>query len=89
MILTVTPNPAVDHTIHFDEPLQTGVVHRTDDAVFTAGGKGINVAKYASALDADVTASGFLGGHSGSSSATDSTPTASPRTSSPSTRTRG
>ncbi|AKU07557.1 MULTISPECIES: 1-phosphofructokinase [Haloferax] len=65
MILTVTPNPAVDHTIHFDEPLQPGVVHRTDDAVFTAGGKGINVAKYVSALDADATASGFLGGHFG------------------------
>ncbi|ELZ98919.1 1-phosphofructokinase [Haloferax mucosum ATCC BAA-1512] len=65
MILTVTPNPAVDHTIHFDEPLQTGVVHRTDDAVFTAGGKGINVAKYVSALDADTTATGFLGGHFG------------------------
>ncbi|WP_411968541.1 1-phosphofructokinase [Haloferax sp. YSSS75] len=65
MILTVTPNPAVDHTIHFDEPLQTGVVHRTDDAVFTAGGKGINVAKYVSALDVEATASGFLGGHFG------------------------
>ncbi|AFK19271.1 1-phosphofructokinase family hexose kinase [Haloferax mediterranei ATCC 33500] len=65
MILTVTPNPAVDHTIHFDEPLETGVVHRTDDAVFTAGGKGINVAKYVSALDVDAAATGFLGGHFG------------------------
>ncbi|KAB1188459.1 MULTISPECIES: 1-phosphofructokinase [Haloferax] len=65
MIFTVTPNPAVDHTIHFDEPLQPGVVHRTDDAVFTAGGKGINVAKYVSALGVDATASGFLGGHFG------------------------
>ncbi|KTG30972.1 1-phosphofructokinase [Haloferax profundi] len=65
MILTITPNPAVDHTIHFDEPLEPGVVHRTDDAVFTAGGKGINVAKYVSALDVEATASGFLGGHFG------------------------
>ncbi|WP_416839694.1 1-phosphofructokinase [Haloferax sp. DFSO52] len=65
MILTVTPNPAVDHTIHFDEPLEPGVVLRTDEAVFTAGGKGINVAKYVSALDVDATASGFLGGHFG------------------------
>ncbi|KAB1196281.1 MULTISPECIES: 1-phosphofructokinase [Haloferax] len=65
MIFTVTPNPAVDHTIHFDEPLQPGVVHRTDDAVFTAGGKGINVAKYVSALGVDATASGFIGGHFG------------------------
>ncbi|MFC7203603.1 1-phosphofructokinase [Haloferax namakaokahaiae] len=65
MILTVTPNPAVDHTIRFDEPLTTDVVHRTDDAVFTAGGKGINVAKYTSALGVDATASGFLGGHFG------------------------
>ncbi|KAB1194278.1 hexose kinase [Haloferax sp. MBLA0076] len=65
MILTITPNPAVDHTIHFDEPLEPGVVHRTDEAVFTAGGKGINVAKYVSALDVEATASGFLGGHFG------------------------
>ncbi|WP_410764667.1 1-phosphofructokinase [Haloferax sp. DFSO60] len=65
MILTVTPNPAVDHTIQFDEPLTTDVVHRTDDAVFTAGGKGINVAKYTTALGVDATASGFLGGHFG------------------------
>ncbi|ELZ81705.1 1-phosphofructokinase [Haloferax larsenii JCM 13917] len=65
MIFSVTPNPAIDHTIHFDEPLQTDVVHRTDDQVFTAGGKGINVAKYVSALSVDVTASGFLGGYFG------------------------
>ncbi|WP_396612651.1 1-phosphofructokinase [Haloferax sp. S1W] len=65
MIFTVTPNPAIDHTIRFDEPLQTGVVHRTDEQVFTAGGKGINVAKYVSALGVDTVASGFLGGYFG------------------------
>lgn len=67
MIPTVTLNPAVDHTIHSDEPLQTGVVYRTDDAVLTAGDRGINVAKHVSAFDADMTASGFLDGHFGKS----------------------
>lgn len=44
MILTVTPNPAVDVTYHLDE-LRPGAVHRVDDVVSRAGGKGINVAR--------------------------------------------
>ncbi|MDS0292796.1 1-phosphofructokinase family hexose kinase [Halogeometricum sp. S3BR5-2] len=55
-------NPAVDHTVTVDEPLRTGAVARTDDAKFDAGGKGINVSKYLTALDVDAPATGFLGG---------------------------
>ncbi|MUV58308.1 1-phosphofructokinase [Halogeometricum sp. CBA1124] len=61
-VLTVTANPAVDHTVRVDEPLRTGTVARTDDAKFDAGGKGINVSKYLTALDVDAPATGFLGG---------------------------
>ncbi|SFR41513.1 1-phosphofructokinase [Halogeometricum limi] len=61
-VLTVTMNPAVDHTVRVTEPLRTGAVARTDDAKFDAGGKGINVSKYLTALDVDAPATGFLGG---------------------------
>ncbi len=44
MILTVTPNPAVDVTYHLDE-LRPGEVHRVADVVTRAGGKGVNVAR--------------------------------------------
>jgi len=61
-VLTVTMNPAVDHTLTVDEPLREGTVARTDDAQFDAGGKGINVSQYLSALGIDAPATGFLGG---------------------------
>jgi 1-phosphofructokinase len=61
VILTVTPNPALDHTLRVENPLRPGRVARTDDAQFDPGGKGINVSKYLSALDAETTATGFLG----------------------------
>lgn len=61
-VLTVTMNPAVDHTVRVDSPLESGVVARTDDAQFDAGGKGINVSKYLTALDVSAPATGFLGG---------------------------
>ena len=44
VILTVTPNPAVDVTYHLDE-LRPGAVHRVDDVACRAGGKGVNVAR--------------------------------------------
>lgn len=44
MILTVTPNPALDSTITLDE-LDLGETHRVTPAVTRAGGKGINVAR--------------------------------------------
>jgi 1-phosphofructokinase len=66
MILTVTLNPAVDHTVRLDEPLNGGVVQRTDDARFDAGGKGINVSKYLDEFGVETTATGILGGFLGS-----------------------
>ncbi|QCC46993.1 1-phosphofructokinase [Halobellus limi] len=61
-VLTVTMNPAVDHTLTVEEPLREGAVARTDDAQFDAGGKGINVSQYLTALGVEAPATGFLGG---------------------------
>ena len=44
MILTLTPNPAVDITWHVDQ-LTPGTTHRVPPAVARAGGKGLNVAR--------------------------------------------
>ncbi|WP_224269149.1 1-phosphofructokinase [Haloprofundus salinisoli] len=61
MILTVTPNPALDHTLTVDEPLEPERVTRTDAARYDPGGKGINVSKYLDALGTETLATGFLG----------------------------
>jgi 1-phosphofructokinase len=66
MILTVTLNPAVDHTLRLHEPLHAGTVQRTDDTRFDAGGKGINVSKYLDGLGTETVATGILGGFLGS-----------------------
>jgi 1-phosphofructokinase len=66
MILTVTLNPAVDHTVRLNEPLNTGTVQRTSDIHFDAGGKGINVSKYLNGLETDTIATGIFGGFLGS-----------------------
>jgi 1-phosphofructokinase len=66
MILTVTLNPAVDHTVRLNEPLNTGTVQRTSDVHFDAGGKGINVSKYLNELEAETIATGIFGGFLGS-----------------------
>jgi len=61
-VLTVTMNPAVDHTLTIEEPLREGEVARTDDSQFDAGGKGINVSQYLTELGVGAPATGFLGG---------------------------
>ncbi|WP_224336204.1 1-phosphofructokinase [Haloprofundus halobius] len=61
MILTVTPNPALDHTLPLDEPLESDRVSRTTAARYDPGGKGINVSKYLDALETETLATGFLG----------------------------
>ncbi|WP_137284764.1 1-phosphofructokinase [Halorussus salinisoli] len=62
MILTVTLNPAVDHTIKLDGPLEADEVNRTTLDQYDAGGKGINVSKYLDALEVETVTSGLLGG---------------------------
>jgi len=64
MILTVTPNPALDLTWHV-EHLTFGGSHRADAGVARAGGKGLNVARVAHAQGASVLALATAGGGSG------------------------
>lgn len=65
MILTVTFNPAIDHTYVLDADLEDSEIVRTDSSQFDAGGKGINVSSYLKVLDVDTTATGVLGGFTG------------------------
>ncbi len=64
MILTVTANPAVDRVYKLDS-FALGKLHRPESVTVSAGGKGINVARVAKILDADVCAMGFVGGNAG------------------------
>ncbi|MFB6189044.1 MAG: 1-phosphofructokinase [Halapricum sp.] len=66
MILTITLNPAVDHTLAVDVTPRPDIVNRaTRGGQFDAGGKGINVSQFLAALDADTVAMGVLGGFTG------------------------
>ncbi len=65
MIYTITLNPAVDKTVQLDAPIAVGAVNRTSGALRRAGGKGINVARVAHRLGANVTAYTLLGGETG------------------------
>ena len=64
MILTVTPNPALDLTWRIDR-LVPGATHRADAGAVRAGGKGLNVARVAHAQGASVLAVSTAGGRSG------------------------
>lgn len=61
MIVTVTPNPALDLTWHAAEVVPGGS-HRVDTAIARAGGKGLNVARVAHAQGAEVLAVTTAGG---------------------------
>lgn len=61
MILTVTPNPALDLTWHVDR-LRPGETHRVDAGAARAGGKGLNVARVLHAEGHDVLALTTVGG---------------------------
>ncbi|MBB5850993.1 1-phosphofructokinase family hexose kinase [Amycolatopsis umgeniensis] len=65
MIVTVTPNTALDVTYTVDG-LRPGDVHRAKDVRCRAGGKGVNVARVLHALGADVRAVLTAGGATGS-----------------------
>lgn len=58
-MLIVTPNPAVDHTVHVDV-LRPGEVIRTGPGVSVAGGKGGNVARAARLLGTTSSVLAFL-----------------------------
>ncbi|MEF8882238.1 MAG: 1-phosphofructokinase family hexose kinase [Halapricum sp.] len=65
MILTLTPNPAVDQTIEMDEPLEPDAVQKSAGAKFDSGGNGINVSQFVHALGGETLASGIIGGFTG------------------------
>ncbi|UNX55180.1 hexose kinase [Georgenia sp. TF02-10] len=64
MILTLTPNPAVDVTYTLPA-VRLGEVNRVTSVTEAAGGKGVNVARVLAQLGHPVTATGFLGGDTG------------------------
>ncbi|MEV4150355.1 1-phosphofructokinase family hexose kinase [Amycolatopsis sp. NPDC049691] len=70
MIVTVTPNTALDVTYTVDS-LVPGTVHRARDVRRRAGGKGVNVARVLRALGADVRAVATAGGATGAEVAAD------------------
>jgi len=64
VILTVTANPAVD-IVYFVDKFEMGEVSRPLNMTYTAGGKGLNVARVASILGIKTAARGFVGGYNG------------------------
>lgn len=64
MIVCVAPNPSVDKLFQV-ERLRPGAIHRPLGFVQVPGGKGLNVARAAAALGAEVQAVALLSGHAG------------------------
>jgi 1-phosphofructokinase family hexose kinase len=64
VILTVTPNPALDLTWHVDT-ITPGATHRAPAGAARAGGKGLNVARVLHAQGHDVLALTTVGGSTG------------------------
>jgi 1-phosphofructokinase family hexose kinase len=64
MILIVSPNLAVDQTVHVDH-LVAGQVHRSKSTRREPGGKGVNVARVLSTLGVRCLLTGFVGGAHG------------------------
>jgi 1-phosphofructokinase family hexose kinase len=64
VIVCVSPNPAIDKLFTV-ERLEPGAIHRPTSFVRVPGGKGLNVARAAAALGAEVRAAAWLGGHHG------------------------
>jgi len=63
-LVAIAPNPSIDRLVEV-EAFRRGAIHRPLATTVVAGGKGFNVARVASALGAQVTAIGLLGGHAG------------------------
>jgi 1-phosphofructokinase family hexose kinase len=65
VIICVAPNPSVDKLFEV-EHVEIGSIHRPLAFTQVPGGKGLNCARAAHTLGADVTATGILAGHAGS-----------------------
>jgi 1-phosphofructokinase family hexose kinase len=64
VILAVAANPSIDKLFEV-ERITPGAIHRPSAFVQVPGGKGLNVARAAHSLGADVHATGILAGHAG------------------------
>ncbi len=64
MIITVTPNAAIDKTLTVPN-FQTGFRHRASESLTLPGGKGVNIARACKLLGQPVVASGLVGGRAG------------------------
>lgn len=64
MIITVTPNAAVDKTLTVPN-FQTGFRHRASEGLTLPGGKGINIARALKELGQPVVVTGLIGGRAG------------------------
>ena len=64
MIITVTLNAAIDHTLSVPS-FRLGRRHRTVETQTMAGGKGVNIARTLKTLGQPVIATGFAGGPTG------------------------
>jgi 1-phosphofructokinase family hexose kinase len=64
VIACVAPNPSIDRLFRC-AAVVPGAIHRPDELVLRPGGKGLNVARVAHALGAEVRAVALLGGHAG------------------------
>jgi 1-phosphofructokinase family hexose kinase len=64
VILSVAASPSIDKLFEI-ERMTPGAIHRPDSFVQVPGGKGVNVARAAHSLGADVTVTGILAGYAG------------------------
>ena len=64
MIACAAPNPSIDR-LFATSALLPGAIHRPDAAAADAGGKGLNAARAAHVLGADVRAVALVAGHAG------------------------
>lgn len=65
MIACAAPNPSIDKLFVVEGAVTPGAIHRPARLVARPGGKGLNVARAAHALGADVVAVALLAGHAG------------------------
>ena len=63
-LVSIAPNPSIDRLYELDR-LRIGAINRPLGETLVAGGKGLNVARAAASLGADVTAIALLAGHAG------------------------